>query len=54
MKIVQYKKQYRVTLPKDLVEDKGWDDDETELRFVEDENGRIWLKPYKKKRRSKK
>ena len=53
MKIVQYNKQYRVTLPKELVEEQGWDDGETELRFVEDEHGRIWLKPYKKRRGKK-
>jgi bifunctional DNA-binding transcriptional regulator/antitoxin component of YhaV-PrlF toxin-antitoxin module len=43
VKIVAYNKQYRVTLPKDLVKDKGWDAG-TELRFVEDERGRIYLK----------
>lgn len=44
MKIVAFKGQYRITLPKDLVKDKGWDPG-TELRFVEDEQGRIYLKP---------
>lgn len=48
MKIVEYKGQYRLTLPKDLVRDKGWDKD-TELRFVEDENGRVYLKPLPKR-----
>ena len=43
VKIVAYNKQYRITLPKDLVKDKGWDAG-TELRFVEDEHGRIYLK----------
>jgi len=44
MKVVAFKGQYRITLPKDLVKDKGWDPG-TELRFVEDEQGRIYLKP---------
>lgn len=43
MKIVAFNGQFRVTLPKDLVRDKGWDVS-TELRFVEDEQGRIYLK----------
>lgn len=47
MKIVSFKGQYRVTLPKDLVEDKGWDKD-TEVRFVEDEKGRVYLKVIKR------
>ncbi len=47
MKIVAYNKQYRITLPKDLVEDKGWEPG-TELRFVEDEQGRIYLKPIRR------
>lgn len=47
MKVVAYKKQYRITLPKDLVEDKGWDKD-TELRFVEDGNGRVYLKEIRR------
>jgi bifunctional DNA-binding transcriptional regulator/antitoxin component of YhaV-PrlF toxin-antitoxin module len=44
VKIVVYNGQFRITLPKDLVRDKGWDAS-TELRFVEDEQGRIYLKP---------
>lgn len=47
MKVVEYKKQFRITLPKDLVLDKGWDKG-TELRFVEDERGRVYLKPIKR------
>ncbi len=50
LKIVAFNKQYRVTLPKDLVEDKGWRPG-TELRFVEDEHGRIFLKPIEKRGR---
>ncbi len=44
VKVVAFKGQHRITLPKDLVKDKGWDAG-TELRFVEDEQGRIYLKP---------
>ncbi len=47
MKIVKYNKQYRITLPKDLVEDKEWDAG-TELRFIEDEKGRVYLKEIKR------
>ncbi len=44
VKIVAFKGQFRITLPKDLVRDKGWGTS-TELRFVEDEQGRVYLKP---------
>ncbi|RME31073.1 AbrB/MazE/SpoVT family DNA-binding domain-containing protein [Candidatus Woesearchaeota archaeon] len=47
VKIVEYKKQFRITLPKDLVLDKGWGKG-TELRFVEDEHGRVYLKPIQR------
>lgn len=50
VKIVQYNGQYRVTIPKELVKDKSWDDGATELRFVEDEHGRIWLKEIRRKK----
>jgi len=43
VKIVGFKGQYRITLPKDLVRDRGWDKG-VELRFVEDEKGRVYLK----------
>lgn len=43
MKIVVSNGQYRVTLPKDLVLDKGWKPGD-EIRFVEDTEGRIFLK----------
>jgi len=50
VKIVAFNKQYRITLPKDLVEDKGWQAG-TELRFIEDEHGRIFLKQIDKRGR---
>lgn len=43
MKIVEHNGQYRVTLPKTLVKDKGWKPGD-EIRFVEDLEGRVWLK----------
>lgn len=49
VKIVAYNGQYRITLPKDLVEDKGWRAG-TELRFVEDEHGRVYLKKIRSRR----
>ena len=47
MRVVGYKGQYRVTIPKDLAEGKGWKAG-TRLRFVEDTEGNIILKEIKK------
>ncbi len=47
MKIVEYKGQYRITLPKDLVEDKDWKAG-TKIRFIETPEGDIILKAVKK------
>jgi len=47
VKIVAYAGQYRITLPKDLVEEKGWKPGTT-LRFIETEDGRIYLKEFSK------
>lgn len=52
MKIINNNGQFRVTLPKDLVEDKGWDKDNVELRFVEDLNGNVFLKVINKKQKN--
>lgn len=46
MKIVSYKDQYRITVPKDIIIDKGWKAG-TILRFVEDKDGNIFLKEVK-------
>ncbi|MCK5107303.1 MAG: AbrB/MazE/SpoVT family DNA-binding domain-containing protein [Nanoarchaeota archaeon] len=43
MKIVVSNNQYRITVPKDLVEEKGWGAG-TKLRFVEDIDGNVFLK----------
>jgi AbrB family looped-hinge helix DNA binding protein len=47
VKIVGFKGQYRITLPKDLVEDKGWSPG-TQVRFIETPEGDIILKVVKK------
>ena len=52
MKVVAYKGQYRVTIPKDLAEAKGWKPG-TKLRFVEDTQGNIILKEIKIKHEKK-
>ncbi|MDD9952769.1 MAG: AbrB/MazE/SpoVT family DNA-binding domain-containing protein [Candidatus Woesearchaeota archaeon] len=46
MKIVEHNGQYRVTLPKDLVKDKGLKSGD-EIRFLEDLDGRVFLKVLK-------
>jgi hypothetical protein len=47
MKIIDNNGQMKITLPKDLVLDKGWEKGDI-VRFVEDEKGRIYLKIIKK------
>ncbi len=47
VKIVNNYGQYKVTIPKDIIEVKGWSS-KTELRFIEDINENIILKPVKK------
>ncbi|MBW2975088.1 AbrB/MazE/SpoVT family DNA-binding domain-containing protein [Candidatus Woesearchaeota archaeon] len=46
MKVVSYKNQYRITIPKDLAESKRWKAG-TKLRFVEDTEGNVILKEIK-------
>jgi bifunctional DNA-binding transcriptional regulator/antitoxin component of YhaV-PrlF toxin-antitoxin module len=43
MRIVENNGQYKITIPKDLILDKGWKAGD-EIRFVEDTEGRIFLK----------
>ena len=38
MKIVEFKGQYKITLPKDLVEDKGWKTGQV-VEFLIEESG---------------
>jgi len=47
MKIVEFKGQFRITIPKDLIESKGWEPG-TKLRFVENSEGSIILKEINK------
>ena len=53
MKVVLNNGQYKITIPKELAEEKGWGPG-TKLRFVEDLDGRVFLrvveiKPLEKK-----
>ena len=53
MRVVLNNNQYKITIPKDLAEEKGWGPG-TKIRFVEDLDGRVFLKvieirPLKKK-----
>lgn len=48
MRVVAYKGQYRITIPKDLAEAKGWKPG-TKLRFVEDTEGNVILKELNEK-----
>jgi AbrB family looped-hinge helix DNA binding protein len=45
VKIVAYNSQYRITIPKELAEAKGWKPG-TRLRFVEMPDGTIFLKRF--------
>jgi bifunctional DNA-binding transcriptional regulator/antitoxin component of YhaV-PrlF toxin-antitoxin module len=44
VKIVDNNGQYKITIPKDVMESKGWNS-KTKLRFVEDVEGNIILRP---------
>lgn len=46
VKVVAYKGQHRVTIPKDLAEEKGWKPG-TKLRFVELPDGSVILRKVK-------
>ena len=43
MRVVLNNNQYKITIPKDLAEEKGWGPG-TKIRFVEDLDGRVFLK----------
>jgi len=47
VKLVNNNGQYKLTVPKDLVLDRKWNA-KTKIRFVEDENGRVYLKEVKR------
>ena len=46
VKVVAYGGQYRITIPKELAEIKGWEAG-TRLRFVEQQDGSVILKEIK-------
>ena len=54
VRVVEFKGQYRITLPRELAISKGWEAG-TVLRFVENVDGNIILKPVQmpKKKESK-
>ncbi len=43
VKLVENNGQYKLTIPVDLVRDKGWEPG-TEFRFVEDLEGNVFLR----------
>ena len=53
MKVVLNDKQYKITIPKELAEEKGWGPG-TKIRFVEDLDGRVFLKVIEAKPKEKK
>jgi bifunctional DNA-binding transcriptional regulator/antitoxin component of YhaV-PrlF toxin-antitoxin module len=44
VKIVNNRGQFKITIPKDIIDSKGWNS-EMRLRFVEDLAGNIILRP---------
>jgi hypothetical protein len=52
VKLVKNGPQYKLTVPLDIIKDKGWTAG-TEFRFVEDKDGNITLKPILPKDSSK-
>jgi len=53
VKVVRHKGQYRITIPKELAEDKNWKPG-TILRFVETPDGTIILREIKEDNGKKK
>lgn len=48
VKVVINNGQYKITIPKEIAESKGWDKD-TVLRFIEDLEGNIVLREVDRK-----
>jgi AbrB family looped-hinge helix DNA binding protein len=48
MKVVLNNSQYKITIPKEIAEEKGWGPG-TKIRFVEDAEGNIILRVLEKK-----
>jgi bifunctional DNA-binding transcriptional regulator/antitoxin component of YhaV-PrlF toxin-antitoxin module len=53
VKVVVNNGQYKITIPKDIAEEKGWTS-KTRLRFVEDAEGNIILKEISAAQEAKK
>lgn len=53
VKIVNNNGQHKITIPKDVMESKGWNS-KTKLRFVEDLDGNIFLKEIPNAKKNKK
>jgi len=53
MKVVLNNGQYKITIPKELAEEKGWGPG-TRIRFVEDLDGRVYLRVVGAKSQEKK
>ena len=49
VKVVVNKGQFRITIPKELAEAKGWNS-KTRLRFIEDKENNVYLKEVKLKK----
>jgi len=49
VRVVVNNRQYKITIPKDLAEEKGWKAG-TRLRFVEDTEGNVFLREIETKK----
>jgi len=49
VKVVVINSQYRITIPKELAEAKGWNS-KTRLRFIEDKENNVYLKEVMSKK----
>ncbi|MBR9690228.1 AbrB/MazE/SpoVT family DNA-binding domain-containing protein [Candidatus Woesearchaeota archaeon] len=53
MKLVDNNGQYKITIPKELAQAKGWEAG-TQIRFVEDIEGNVHLKEMPKRKKASK
>jgi AbrB family looped-hinge helix DNA binding protein len=53
LKVVAYKGQYRITIPKEIAEEKEWEPG-TKIKFIERPDGTIILKKVEEKNARKK
>lgn len=47
VKVVVNNGQYKITIPKDIAEERGWNS-KTKLKYIEDTEGNLILKEIKK------